>query len=71
MVRTLEPDFTPGHPALTPISVSQVEYGMRCQKVAERNSWQEDHPIKDRPANGTTVQEHDYEDAAYCLWGET
>lgn len=38
MVRTLEPDFTPGHLGLTPILVSQFEYGVRYQKVAERNS---------------------------------
>jgi hypothetical protein len=37
MVCKLEPGFTPGHLMLTPISVSQFEYGMRSQKVAEHN----------------------------------
>jgi len=44
---------------------------MRCQNVAAHHSLAEDHPIKDRPVNGTRVQEHDHEDAADCLWGET
>jgi hypothetical protein len=44
---------------------------MRCQNVAEHHSLAEDRPIKDRPVNGTTVQENDHEDAAGCLWGET
>ena len=44
---------------------------MRYQKWPNAIAWQEDHPIKDRPANGTTVQERNHEDAAYCLWGET
>ncbi len=68
---TSGPDFTLRHLTLTPISASSCEHGRRCQNVAEQQAWQEDHPITDRPANSTTVQEHDHEDAADCLWGET
>ncbi|MFZ1804407.1 MAG: hypothetical protein WAU05_10830, partial [Nitrospira sp.] len=69
--RTSGPDFTLRHLTLTLISASSLEHGGRVRTWPHNIAWQEDHPIKDRPANGTTVQDYDYEDAADCLWGET
>lgn len=68
---TSGPDFTPGHLTLTLMSTSSFEQGMRYQKGPNTIAWQDDHPMKDRPAVGTTVQERDHEDAANCQWGET
>ncbi len=68
---TSGPDFTPRLLTLTPILHRSLSKACSVGKWPDKTAWQEDHPIKDRPANGTTVQEHDDEDAANCLWGET